>query len=183
MDEIPKELLNEVCYTTTTRSFINIYEIGFILVNPDSYNQKYSRHGIRAGKTKQTYVQSLNGISVFDFKNFSLVDYDTYTEESWEVLSADLYRFMPSHESNNDDISIWIIIDALKSEKYLDRNKLYEKWNEKNQEGAKFIPKVEAAFLEDISVKWIKKVCIYDISKKTFQALDLVEAYNYVKNR
>ena len=111
------------------------------------------------------------------------MDYDIYTEESWEVLSASLYRFMPSHKSNNDDISIWIIIDALKSEKYLDRNKLYEKWNEKNQEGAKFIPKVEAAFLEDISVKWIKKVCIYDISKKTFQALDLVEAYNYVKNR
>ena len=70
MDEIPKELLNEVCHTTTTRSFINIYETGFILVNPDSYNQKYSRHGIRAGETKQTYVQSLDGISVFDFKNF-----------------------------------------------------------------------------------------------------------------
>jgi len=182
MNEIPKELLNEVCHTTTLNSFLNIYETGFILINPDSTMLEYKKYGNVNCPNNDTYVRSLGGISVFDFKNFSIKAYDRYVNNTWEVLSADLYRFLPNHIRNESDgLSVWIVIDTTKSNTYRDRNVLYEEWQSAAKNGLQFIPKVEATFFENIPVQWVKKVCIYDISKKTFQALNVVDAYNYLK--
>jgi len=154
MNEIPKELLDTVCHTTTVESFLSICESGYIFINPDPSILKHKKFGNAQDENNQTYVQNLGGVSVFDFKNFSIEAYNRYLNNTWEALSPELYRFLPNHNRNQQDgFSVWMIIDTTKCKTYINRESLYRQWQTAQIKGLKFIPKVEAAILSDISIE------------------------------
>ncbi|ENX05966.1 hypothetical protein [Acinetobacter courvalinii] len=178
MKKLINNLLNSVCHTTTVSSFIKIYESKYIYVHPAPEMLEHEKYGNVNCPNNNTYVRSLNGISLFDFEDFSLEKYDNFFKPGY----GDLYRFLPIHERNRkDQISIWLIIDVTLTNKYVNREKLYSQWNSQSKNG-KFMPKVEAAILEDIPIAWVKEVFVFKKENNELLKMSLQSAYNYFKN-
>lgn len=179
MEKIIKYLLDTVCHTTTVASFLKIYESGYIKGEP---NQKTLEHKIYSNcldMNNTTYVRSIGGVSLFDFKNFSLQEYDTYFKEG---SYGELYRFLPMHQRNEKDgMSIWLVIGGNYTDKYIDRLSLKNMWEK--QKNSMFMPNVEATILEDIPINWIKKVIVYKAENKEVLEMSLDVAYHNIKNR
>lgn len=177
MKNIPSELLNEVCHTTTVHSFISIYESGFIFTNPDPLMLNHEKYGNIKDKNNQTYVQSIGGISLFDFVNFSIKEYEDHYKPGY----GDLYRFLPFNERNNKNgWAVWLVIDTDKFSTYFNRDKLMKKWEGNEPLNMQFIPKVEATILENISVSCIKKVYLFNNKKNKFYLFSLKDAYDFI---
>ena len=177
MKKLINNLLNSVCHTTTISSFIKIYESKYIYVYPDPKILEHEKYGNVNCPNNNTYVRSLSGISLFDFKDFSLEEYDKFFKPSY----GDLYRFLPIHKRNEKDkISIWLIIDVTLTDKYINREKLYSQGSSESK-NSQFIPKAEATILGDIPIDWIKEVIIFKKENNQVLKMNLQNAYNYFK--
>ncbi|HRH91039.1 MAG TPA: hypothetical protein PLW01_03895 [Agitococcus sp.] len=171
MNDIPKELLGKVWHTTTLQSFLSIYKMGFISKDIDNSLIWHKIHNNAAVKSNKTYVQSLGGVSVFDFVDFCYKSYYKIVENHY------LFKFIPfDKRRDNQKYGIWIAIDTDKCVNYINREDLYLKWKtegEKNGYNFKFYPKVEATIIGNIPFDAIQCVYLYDSESKKYHKIDV----------
>jgi hypothetical protein len=128
------ELVDGVWHTTNQDRFHRILECGAILPEPEI--SEYGRWG------GHSYVRSIGGVSLFDFRGFEAESYSAkYPASSWEY-------FVPCHR--DWDSAVWIEIDheSLGSA-FISGVELLAKWK---AEGSfrRIMPLIEAAHIEQL---------------------------------
>lgn len=139
-----------------------ILEAGFIVPDPDlpdSERWKTSR-----GPDYYPYARHLNGVSLFDFKDFDPVAYSAACPlSSW-------WTFVPIREGW--EASIWIEIDKDEIEGiYIGCDALVSRWKAESARQHTLMPGIEAAVIGRIPVSAFRQV--YRASNSHFQLLNV----------
>jgi hypothetical protein len=99
--DVLAELVDGVWHTTSQNRFLRILECGAILPEPDISERE--RWGTAIGPEGYSYVRSIGGVSLFDFRGFETESYSKeYPCSSWET-------FVPCLDGW--DSAVWIEID------------------------------------------------------------------------
>ncbi|WP_202739953.1 hypothetical protein [Acinetobacter sp. 'aerobic (ED)'] len=156
MKLFPNILLGKVWHMTSINHLKNIYSKGFIYANPNDdllFQDKWGNFAVKSGKT---YVQSINGVSVFDLIDFN---YSEYLERIDPPRNA-VKNIVNSRMVEGGCIWLEVDVDGID---FIDRNSLYAKWSEdiKSEINLQFLPGLEAAVIGDIPVDRIKKIYLY----------------------
>ena len=164
----PNILMNKVWHMTSIDHLKNIYSEGFIYVNPVDDLLMHDRWGNFAVESGKTYVQSIDGISVFDLINFNYFDYLEKIDPPRNAVENIVRSRLV------DGGCIWINVD-IDGINFIDRNSLYTKWSEdiKSEMNLQFLPGLEAAIIENIPVHKIKELYLYEKISDSYKKIDI----------
>lgn len=150
--EFPDLLIDGLWHTTSIQRFKKIVESGLILVYPDIPDAE--RWCTGGGEEHYPFVRHLEGISLFDFKDFH---YRKYNEEQPQ---SSISAFVPKQKKWDE--AVWIEIDRSKVTKnIIDPVCLVQKWKSENKYGHNIMPYVECAHIGDIPMDCIKKTLLF----------------------
>lgn len=135
----PDVLHGHIWHTTSPERYESILRTGAILVAPPLSDAE--RWRANRGPDHYPFVRSIEGISLFDFRDF---DPKTYSERN----SATWWTFVPCREDWAH--AIWIQLNPLLlSEHFLDGAAVLRRWKEAKT-GRTLMPEIEAAHVGDI---------------------------------
>lgn len=168
MQLFPDILLNKVWHVTSIDHLKNIYKEGSLYANPSSDLLLQKKWGNVAARSGKTYVQSLDGISVFDLINFNYLDY---------LRKIDPPRNAVKNIVNSRLVQgscVWIEID-IEDINFINRDTLYHKWLEdiKSELNLQFLPGLEATIIGDVSFHKIKNIYLYVEISDSYKKLDI----------
>lgn len=161
MEDFLNILLSSVWHTTHPARFRMINKSGAILANPPIPDEE--RWFSRGGPSSYPYVRHLNGVSLFDFRDFDPSTYsERYPASSWR-------RFIPV--CCDWKSSIWIEIDVSQVQDYfVTPGDLLLRWREESAQRHCLMPNLEAAVLGNIPTTAFKT--IYECHGAGFNRLD-----------
>ena len=136
-------------HTTHPDRFKQIIKDGDILPNPTIPDKK--RWKTNRGPEYYPFVRTLNGVSLFDFKDFDEVSYsEKYPASSWR-------EFVPC--CSLWDKAVWIEIDRTTiSKNLINGEELIEKWKQMNALQHTIMPMIEVAHIGAIPLVSFKSV-------------------------
>lgn len=144
----PAVLLNRLWHSTTPERYKLILETGAILPEPNISNS--SRWGTALGEKHYPYVRTLGGVSLFDFTNFDLQQYEKRYSASW-------FTFVPVDNIGGN--KIWIEINRSTVHSSLIEGKdLVNRWKRENAYGHNIMPIIEVAHIGPIHISSFTKV-------------------------
>lgn len=158
----PDVLRGSVWHTTIPDRFTQIVKSKLILPEPNIPDSE--RWGTRCGENHYPYSRSINGISLFDFRDFDEHQYQIdYPVSNWR-------EFVPC--SHRDDEAIWIEMDLLKiSRGYIEAEDLLTMWKESGNLARHLMPMIESCHVGPIAIKDFSKVLLYRKSSEKFEEL------------
>ena len=148
---LPKELMGRLWHTTHPDRFKQIMKDAEISPNPaipEKERWKTSR-----GPEYYPFVRTLNGVSLFDFKNFDEVSYgEKYPLSNWR-------EFVPCRSLWDE--AIWLEIDRAKaSDNLIGGKELIEKWKKLDAYKHTIMPMIEVAYIGAIPLHAFRNVLI-----------------------
>lgn len=149
--KFPQELLRGIWHTTSIERFNKILERGSILAQPDISDE--NRWGTSSGVMYYPYVRKLGGISLFDFRNFSELQY------SKEFPLSSWHYFVPFIKKWGASIWIEIEYESL-GDNFIAGKCLIEQWEREQAWKHSIMPNIEAASMVPIPSSLFKRVMI-----------------------
>jgi len=161
--KFPTIFKNGVWHTTTKDRFELILKDGFILPDPPIDNSE--RWGTFSGPEHYPLVRCLDGVSLFDFRNFSVKEYSKkYPLSSWN-------EFVPFSRTKNS--TIWLKFDPEEiSDNFIDGKDLLSIWHELKAYGRSIMPIIETAHIGPLSTSLIKCIINYNKANKKFEKVN-----------
>ncbi len=147
-----RELWNDVWHVTHPERFLSILDDGAILPNPnipDKVRWKTAR-----GAEFYPYVRSIDGVSIFDFRDFDAVWYqEHYPLSSWHEF-VNLHRDFGKWTG-----AVWLRLNApLIEPQTIWGKQLVAKWKEDNRLGQTIMPRIECAHIGPIPLACICQI-------------------------
>jgi hypothetical protein len=142
------ELVGGVWHTTNQDRFLRIRKCGKVLPEPDIPEDE--RWGTAVGPEGHSYVRSIGGVSLFDFREFDAVSYsEKYPSCSWGT-------FVPCLDSW--DSAVWIEIDdAQLGHAFFSGSDLLKRWKAEGS-SRRIMPLIEAAHIGSLPCRAFKRV-------------------------
>lgn len=142
-------LKGSVWHTTTLQRYTSIEIDRRIKCKPDIPDSE--RWKTAYGPMHYPFVRMINGISLFDFRNFDQDVYDSkYPLSSW-------HTFVPSYPSPGT--AVWIEIDFLKlGQAFIEGEELVERWKQSSAYAHTLMPIIECCCTVDIHEEIFKRV-------------------------
>jgi len=161
--DFPVVLMTGIWHSTSPERYKKIIESKFILPEPAIPNNE--RWSTAKGKDLYPFVRSIGGVSIFDFRNFNVVEYsNTYSTSVWAT-------FVPCRLGW--DTTIWLELDEEKmNEDYLSPNEVMLKRSQANSY-RQIIPYLEGAHIGSIPISYIKRIMQYCDINGEFDEIDV----------
>ena len=160
----PRTLKGAVWHTTSHERYQMIIASGHILSTPPIPDVE--RWKTSAGPEYYPYTRIINGVSLFDFRDFRAADY------SREYPLSDWDTFVPVRKDWNT--SIWIQVDTVSlGSSFLSGHDLLAKWKDDKAYHHNIMPYIEAASLSPISKDHFLSVVQYSRGNPRLKRLDI----------
>ncbi|MFT6926371.1 MAG: hypothetical protein ACJAZP_001981 [Psychromonas sp.] len=144
--DFPIELTKGVWHSTSSERYNKISESKYIKPEPDIPDEERCTNS-------SSFVRSLGGVSLFDFRHFNLAEYNhKYDLAIWAT-------FVPCR--SGWDETIWLELDEEKmNTAYLSPNEVMLKLSIAKA-GQQIVPEIEAAHIGVIPISFIKRALRY----------------------